>query len=196
MCGIVWTCTAPREEAEAMFAPIRRDMTPSIDFVGPLPFPVLQSMFDGLVPHGIQSYWRADFFKEMPDEAIARHIEHASRLPTLQSTMHIYPVNGAAHRVGNSDTAFNYRDANFAQVIVGFSPDAADAAALRSWTVAYWDALHPFSLGGAYVNFLMDEGVDRIKATYRDGYARLVAVKDRYDPTNVFHVNQNIKPSE
>jgi FAD/FMN-containing dehydrogenase len=195
MCGVVWTFTGPMEEAETIFAPIRRDLAPTLDFVGPLAFPTFQSMFDPLVPHGIQSYWRADFFKELSDGAIARHVEYAARLPTLQSSMHLYPIDGAVHRVGKDETAFSYRDANFAQAIVGFSPDPADAAVLKSWTVAYWEALHPYSLGGAYVNFMMDEGIDRIRATYRDSYDRLVEVKKRYDPANLFHVNQNIKPA-
>jgi uncharacterized protein (TIGR03086 family) len=195
MCAIVWTYSGPVEEGEAMFEPIRREHPPAIDFVGPLPFPVLQSMFDALVPHGIQSYWRADFLTDISDAAIARHIEHANELPTLQSTMHIYPIDGAAHRVGRQDTAFSYRDANFAEVIVGFSPNPADAERLKSWVVDYWDAVHPFSAGGAYVNFMMDEGVDRIRATYRDNYDRLAQIKRTYDPGNVFHVNQNIKPA-
>jgi FAD/FMN-containing dehydrogenase len=108
--------------------------------------------------------------------------------------MHIYPINGAVHRVAKGDTAFNFRDANFAQVIVGFSPQASDADALRSWTVDYWNALHPYSAGGAYVNFMMDEGADRVRATYGENYDRLVQIKRRYDPNNVFRVNQNIKP--
>jgi len=195
MVGIVWTYAGPVEEGEAVFAPIRREHPAAIDFVGPLPFPVLQSMFDGLVPHGIQSYWRADFLNEISDEAIARHIEHASRLPTLESAMHIYRVDGSAHRCGPHDTAFSYRDANFAEVIVGFSPDPADADRLKSWVAEYWDAVHPYSAGGAYVNFMMEEGVDRIRATYRDNYDRLAQIKRKYDPDNVFHVNQNIKPA-
>ena len=195
MCAIVWTYSGPVEEGEAVFAPIRSEHPAAIDFVGPLPFPALQSMFDGLVPHGIQSYWRADFLNDIGDEAIARHIEHASQLPTLQSTMHIYPVDGAAHRIGRNDTAFSYRDANFAEVIVGFSPDPADADRLKTWVVNYWDAVHPYSAGGAYVNFMMDEGGERIRATYRDNYARLTQIKRKYDPNNVFHVNQNIKPA-
>jgi FAD/FMN-containing dehydrogenase len=195
MCGVVWTLTGPLDEAETIFAPIRRDLAPTVDFVGPLPFPAFQSMFDPLVPAGIQSYWRADFFKELSDAAIARYLEHAATLPTLQSSIHIYPIDGAAHRVGKDDTAFSYRDANFAQAIVGFSFDPADAAVLKAWTVAAWEALHPYSLGGAYVNFMMDEGIDRIRATYRDSYARLVEVKQRYDPANLFHVNQNIQPA-
>ena len=116
------------------------------------------------------------------------------RLPTLQSTMHLYPVDGAAHDVDPRETAFSYRDARWAEVIVGVDPDPANADTIRSWTVDYWEALHPYSAGGAYVNFLMDEGQERVRATYRDNYARLVAVKERYDPTNLFRVNQNIRP--
>jgi FAD/FMN-containing dehydrogenase len=195
VCAIIWTYTGPLEDAEGRFAPIRSAVgKPLIDFVGPIPFPALQSMFDPLIPHGIQSYWRADFIKELSDEAIALHVEHGSKLPTLVSTMHLYPIDGAVHRVGKNDTAFSYRDANWAEVIVGFDMDPAKADVLRSWTIAYWDALHPYSEPGAYVNFMMDEGVDRIRATYRDNYDRLVQVKKKYDPTNFFHVNQNIKP--
>jgi hypothetical protein len=194
MCGVVWCYTGPLERAEATFEPIRRIGPPALDFVGPLPFPAFQSMFDPLVPKGIQSYWRADFVQEISDEAIALHVEHAAKLPTLQSTIHLYPIDGAVHRVGKDDTAFSYRDANWAEVIVGFSPDPADTELIRSWTVDYWDALHPHSLPGAYVNFMMDEGIDRIRATYRDNYGRLAAVKSKYDPTNLFSVNQNIPP--
>jgi uncharacterized protein (TIGR03086 family) len=122
-------------------------------------------------------------------------MEHANKLPTLQSTMHIYPIDGAAHRVGRQDTAFSYRDANFAEVIVGFSPDPADADRLRTWVVEYWDAVHPYSAGGAYVNFMMEEGGERIRATYRDNYERLTQIKKTYDPNNVFRVNQNIRPA-
>jgi FAD/FMN-containing dehydrogenase len=195
MCGVVWCYTGPLDQAEAAFAPIRGIGPPALDFVGPLAFPAFQSLFDPLVPKGIQSYWRADFVKELSDDAIARHIEFGSNLPTLQSTMHLYPIDGAAHRVGKNDTAFSYRDANWAEVIVGFSPNPGDAELLRSWTISYWDALHPYSLPGAYVNFMMDEGIDRIKATYRENYDRLGEIKNRYDPTNLFQVNQNIPPS-
>jgi len=195
MCGVVWCYTGPAENAESTFAPIRRIGPPALDLVGPLPFPVLQSMFDPLVPKGIQSYWRADFVKELSDDAIALHFEHAAKLPTLQSTIHLYPIDGAAHRVGKDDTAFSYRDANWAEVIVGFSGEPAEADVIKSWTIDYWEALHPHSLPGAYVNFMMDEGIDRIKATYRENYARLGQIKNRYDPTNLFQVNQNIAPA-
>jgi FAD/FMN-containing dehydrogenase len=195
MCGIVWCYTGPLDKAEEVFAPIRRVGTVALDFVGPLPHPALQSMFDALYPPGFQWYWRADFVKELSDEAIAQHIKHGSVLPSLFSTMHLYPINGVAGRVGKNETAWSYRDATWGQVMVGVDPDPAKAGELRDWTVAYWEALHPYSAGGAYVNMMMEEGQERVQAAYRDNYARLVQVKNTYDPTNLFHTNQNIKPS-
>jgi hypothetical protein len=193
--AIVWCYTGPLDDAESRFAPVRAALgTPLVDLVGQMPFPALQGLFDPLLPAGIQSYWRSDFVRELSDEVIARHVEHGSKLPTLLSTMHIYPLDGAVQRVGRNDTAFSYRDVNWAEVIVGFDMDPANADLIRDWTIAYWDALHPLSEAGAYVNFMMDEGADRIRATYRDNYDRLVQVKAAYDPTNFFRVNQNIKP--
>jgi FAD/FMN-containing dehydrogenase len=195
MCGVVWNYTGPLDKAEAAFKPIRSFSTPALDFVGPLPYPALQSMFDPLYPKGQQWYWRADWVKELSDAAIAIHLKYAAQLPTPQSTMHLYPINGAPHRVGNTDTAFSYRDANWGQVMVGVDPDPANNERMTAWTKAYWEELHPHSAGGAYVNMMMDEGQDRVKAAYRDNYTRLAAIKKKYDPTNLFHVNQNIKPA-
>jgi FAD/FMN-containing dehydrogenase len=195
MCGIVWCYTGQPEQAEATFKPMRSLRPPALDLVGPLPHPALQGMFDALYPPGLQWYWRADFVKELSDDAIAQHIKYGSEVPTLRSTMHLFPINGAAHRVAKQDTAWSYRDATWAQVIVGVDPEPANNDKIIGWTKAYWAALHPYSAGGAYVNFLMDEGEERIKATYRDNYQRLVAVKNLYDPTNLFRVNQNIKPT-
>jgi FAD/FMN-containing dehydrogenase len=109
--------------------------------------------------------------------------------------MHLYPINGAARRVGDHDTAWSYREANWAQVIVGVDPDPAKKEQIVGWARSYWDALHPYSAGGAYINFMMDEGEERVKASYRDNYPRLAAIKRQYDPANFFRVNQNIKPS-
>ena len=195
MCGIVWCYTGRQEQVEAAFKPIRSFRPPALDLVGPLPHPALQSMFDALYPPGLQWYWRADFVNELSDEAIALHVKYGSEVPTPHSTMHLYPIDGAAHRVGQHDTAWSYRDATWAQVIVGVDPDPANNDKIIGWTKAYWEALHPYSAGGAYVNFMMDEGEERVKATYRDNYERLVAVKNMYDPTNLFRVNQNIKPT-
>ena len=195
MCGIVWACTAGQNEAEEMFKPIRAFKKPVLDFVGPIPHPALQSMFDGLYPPGLQWYWRAHFVNELSDEAIAEHVRFGATLPSMHSTMHMYAINGAASRVGKQDTAWNYRDATWAQVMVGVDPDPANKEKLIRWTKDYHDALRPYSAAGAYVNFMMDEGEDRVKATYGDNYQRLVAIKDKYDPQNLFRMNQNIKPS-
>ncbi len=194
MCGVVWCYAGPAERAEEVFGRVQEFGPPALDGIQPMPYPALQSAFDALYPPGLQWYWRADFVNELSDEAIERHVEHGSRLPTMHSTMHLYPIDGAAHRVGKHDTAFSYRDARWAEVIVGVDPHPANAQTIKDWTVAYWDALHPYSAGGAYVNFMMDEGQERVHATYRDNYGRLVAIKNEYDPTNLFRVNQNIKP--
>ncbi len=194
MCAVVWCYTGDPARADELFAPVRA-LSPALHGVQPMPFPMLQSAFDGLYPPGLQWYWRADFVKELPDAAIARHVEFAERMPTMHSTMHLYPIDGAAHRVDPHDTAFSFRDAQWSQVIVGVDPSPARAQEISTWAKDYWDALHPYSAGGAYVNFMMDEGQERVQATYRDNYARLVEVKNRYDPDNLFHVNQNILPT-
>jgi len=194
MCAIIWCSTASPEQTDKATKPMRTIGKPALDHVGPMPFPVLQSLFDPLLPAGLQWYWRADFVKELNDEAISRHFAHASRLPTALSTTHIYPIDGAAHRVEQSDTAFSYRDANWALVIVGIDPDPANKDIITKWSRDYFDALHPYSAGGAYVNFMMEEGQERVKTAFRDNYARLAAIKRKYDPTNFFRVNQNIQP--
>lgn len=195
MCGIVWAYAGALSNAEEIFKPIRAFKKPALDLVGPIPHPALQSMFDGLYVPGLQWYWRADFVKELSDEAIAQHLHFANALPSMHSTMHLYPINGAASRHSKTETPWSYRDATWAQVMVGVDPDPANNDKIIAWTKSYYDALHPHSAGGAYVNFLMDEGEERVKATYGENYKRLVAIKDKYDPDNLFRVNQNIRPS-
>ncbi len=196
LCGIVWCYTGPLEQAEATFAPIRAQFgAPMLDWVGPLPHPTLQSMFDALYPPGMQWYWKADYVNELSGEAIARHIEHGPGMPTWRSTMHLYPIDGAAGRVPKDATAWNYRDAKWVQVMGGISPDPADNERMIAWTRDYWEALHPYSAGGAYVNMFMEEGQDRVRAAYGANYERLAQIKAKYDPTNLFRLNQNIKPS-
>lgn len=194
MCAIVWCYCGALQNAERVFSPIRRDHPAKLDLVGPMPHPTLQSMFDALFPPGLQSYWKADFFREISDQAIDEHVKFGQQLPTMLSTMHLYPINGAAARISNQATAWANRDANFAEVIVGVDPDPANNDKLIPWARDYWAALHPYSSGGAYINFMMDEGEDRVKATYRDNYQRLAGIKAKYDPKNLFHVNQNIRP--
>jgi hypothetical protein len=194
VCAIMWCINGSEEEAAELLAPVHAVGTPLLHGVGAMPHPVLQSLFDGLYTKGLQCYWRADFVNELSDELIDRHLEWSQKLPTMHSTMHMYPIDGAVHDVGPDDTAFSYRDAQYAEVIFAVDPDPENAAALRDWCVGYWDATHPYSAGGAYVNFMMDEGQERVQATYRDNYGRLATIKSQYDPDNVFHVNQNVRP--
>jgi FAD/FMN-containing dehydrogenase len=195
MCAVVWCYAGPPEKAEQVFKPVKSFGPPALYGIHAIPFPALQGVFDGLYPPGHQWYWRADFVNELSDQAIALHAQHAARMPTPQSTMHLYPIDGKAHEVGKADTAFSYRSANWAAVIVGVDPDPANKARITDWTKSYFDALHPYSAGGAYVNFMMDEGQERVQATYGANYEKLTAIKKKYDPGNLFRVNQNIRPA-
>jgi FAD/FMN-containing dehydrogenase len=192
MCGIVWCYTGALKKAEKVFKAIRDFKTPGLDLVGFIPHPALQSVFDRVYPSGMQWYWKADFVSALPDEAIAEHIKHFEKTPSLQSTMHLYPINGAARRVKKNATAWWHRDATWAEVIVGVDPDPANKEKVSKWAKEYWSSLHPYSAGGAYINFMMEEGADRIRATYGKNYERLEKIKKRRDPTNFFRVNQNI----
>ncbi|MCW4355040.1 FAD-binding oxidoreductase [Hoyosella sp. YIM 151337] len=194
VCGALWIYTGETSRAEDILAPVRQLGAPLLDGIGELPFPALQSAFDGLYPPGLQWYWRGDFFTQITDDAIAAHEQYAE-VPTLHSTMHLYPVDGAVHDVAADDTAFAYRHANWNGVIAGVDPAPANADLIREWAIRYWEALHPTSAGGAYVNFMMDEGHDRVRATYGAHFARLADVKAMYDPDNFFHINPNIPPA-
>jgi FAD/FMN-containing dehydrogenase len=195
-CGIVWCYVGSPGDAAAAMAPLL-DALPEPLLHGPqeMPLPALQSTFDPVYPAGDQWYWRADFVKEIPDEAVQIHAKFGAEMPTWKSTMHLYPIDGAAHDVGPSDTPWAYRDAGWGSVFAGVDPDPANADAIRRWCVDYFEALHPYSAGGAYVNMMMDEGQDRVRASYGDNYDRLAQIKATYDPTNLFRVNQNIQPN-
>lgn len=195
MCGVVWCYCGPAEAAEEIFKPVQKMGPPALYGVHEMPYPMLQSAFDGLYPAGLQWFWRADFVNELSDEAIERHIQYGLQSPSVHSTMHLYPIDGAVHRVGRNDTPFSHRQSNWAEIIAGVDPDPHNAERIKQWVIDYWEALHPYSAGGAYVNFLMEEGARRIQATYRDNYERLATNKKKYDPTNLFHINQNIQPS-
>jgi FAD binding domain/Berberine and berberine like len=196
MCGVVWCYNGSPEDADEALAPVREFGPPALYGLQPMPFPAIQSAFDELYSPGLQWYWKADFIDELPAEAIAGHVEHGAKLPTLHSTMHLYPIDGAVNRVGEDETAFTFRNSRWSQVIVGVDPDPANRDLITAWTRDYWEALHPHSAGGAYVNFMMhDEGEARVKATYGANFDRLAEVKRRYDPDNLFRVNQNIAPA-
>jgi FAD/FMN-containing dehydrogenase len=193
ICALIVCFTGTPEEADDALGPVRTQLPePLLDGLTTMPFPALQSMFDPLLPKGFQWYWKGDFVKELPDEAIEAHLTHATQSPTELSLMHLYPIDGAAQQVAPDATAWRFRDATWSMVIAGIDPDPNGRAAITSWARDYWEAVHPHTMGGAYVNFMMEEGEDRVRATYGDNYDRLVAVKAEYDPANLFHVNQNI----
>ncbi|RSK39783.1 FAD-binding oxidoreductase [Mangrovimonas spongiae] len=194
VCGIVWNYTGPIEKAEEVFKPIREFGPPVLDFVSEIPMTALNTMFDALYPPGMQWYWKAHYIKELTPESIKINIEHGSKIPTMHTTTHLYPVDGACHEVSNSETAWANREARWAQVIVGVDPNPDKADEVTNWCKTYFDALIPHAMGGAYVNFMMNEGQERIKAAYKNNYEKLVIVKTKYDPNNFFHINQNIKP--
>ena len=194
MCGIVWCFTGDTGDADAALKPVR-ELQPTLDGLMAAPVPAINAAFDGLYPPGDQWYWRGDYVAEIPDEAIAKHVEFAEKLPTWKSTMHLYPSDGAAARVPNDATPWAYREAKWTSVFGGVDPDPANAELIKQWTIDYFEALHPYSMGGSYVNFMMEEGQERVRATYRGNYARLAAIKAKYDPDNLFHVNQNIEPA-
>jgi FAD/FMN-containing dehydrogenase len=197
VCGIVWCYLGSEEGAANAMAPLMSSVPePLMHGPHPLPHAALQGAFDGLYPAGDQWYWRADFVNEIPDEAVDIHVRYGSEPPTMQSTMHMYPIDGAAHDANSSDTPWSFRDATWASVFVGVDPDPAKAETIRKWATDYHEALHPYSAGGAYVNMMMDEGQERVRASYRDNYERLARIKRAYDPGNVFRVNQNIRPAE
>jgi FAD/FMN-containing dehydrogenase len=195
VCGVMSVYCGDLSKGEQAVKPFLDFGPPVFAHTGPIPFPVVQSMFDPLLPPGLQHYWKADFVHNLSDEIIAEHVKRGPGIPTVNSAMHIYPLGGAIQDVGRSETAFTWRDAQYVHIIAAVSPDPAPMPQYRNWVRDYWSALHPHSTGGTYVNFLMDEGDERIAASYQENYQRLAQVKRKYDPDNLFHVNQNIKPA-
>ena len=196
-CAIISCYNGSEEDGRKAMAPLLDNLPPPIfNWMGVMPFPALQAMFDPLLPKGLQWYWKGDFVKSLPDEAIATHIAPAAAAPSELSLMHIYPIDGAVRRVGKNETAWNARDATWSMVIAAIDPDPAKAADLTKWAKNYWASIHPHNGEGGYVNFMMeDEGEARVQASYGANYERLSQVKRIYDPFNIFRVNQNIKPA-
>ena len=193
ICALISCYDGPADEAEEAMRPIRAELpAPILDGMASMPYPALQSMFDPLLPPGLQWYWKGDFVADLPDAAIEAHLEHAARAPSELSLMHLYPIDGAVHGVGADATAWRYRDATWSMVICGIHSEPSAAGTVTDWARGYWRDVHPYTMGGSYVNFMMEEGQDRVRATYGDNHQRLVTVKRAYDPSNLFRVNQNI----
>ena len=194
VCGIVWTYSGPVEKADEVFAPIKAFGSPLLYGVQPLPLPAWQAAFDGLYPKGAQMYWRAEFMNELSDDAIATagqawrgpdrpvdlaHLPDRRRGPSRRTGRHRLEPAGRPLHAGRPRRRWRSGQR-------GEGPD---------WAVNFADDIRPYSAGGAYMNFIMDEGQERVRATYRDNYDRLARIKARYDPNNLFHVNQNIRPA-
>jgi FAD/FMN-containing dehydrogenase len=195
MLGIVWNLTGSPEQAEEVLARVREAVPPAFELVGPMPHPILQSLFDEISRPGMQNYWRGDFFRELSDGAIAALVQHGAKVPSIFSGVHLYPVDGAASRVPADATAWNYRDARWSLVLFGTDPDPQAFEGLKAWVVEASEAVRPFSVGAGYVNFMVEEGEEPVRAAYRDNYSRLAEIKKRYDPENFFSGNQNITPA-
>jgi hypothetical protein len=196
-CAIISSYNGTAADGQNALAPLLGALPPPLfNWMNTVPFPSMQALFDPLFPKGLQWYWKGDFVKSLPDEAIDTHIAQAAKAPTPLSLMHLYPIDGAVRRVGKDATPWQARDATWSMVIAGIDPNPKGADALKSWGRTYWKAVHPFNLAGGYVNFMMDdEAEDRIATTYGENYKRLASIKATYDPQNLFRVNQNIQPA-
>jgi hypothetical protein len=196
-CAIIGAYNGAAADGQRAMQPLlERLPQPLFNWMSEVPLPAMNSLFDGFFPKGLQWYWKGDFVKTLPDEAIETHIAQAGNAPSDLSLMHLYPIDGAVNRVARDATAWDARDARWSMVVAGIDPDPAKAVALTTWGRNYWKAVHPYNLGGVYVNFMMDdEAQGRLQASYGDNYERLSAVKAKYDSANLFRVNQNIAPA-
>ena len=194
LCMVVVHWAGVLDEAERVLKPFRDVAAIVADGRAPLPYPALNGAFDALYPKGLRAYWKGAFVKDLSDAAIAAHVEHGSKVPEVTCTMHMYPINGACHRVGANDTAFAYRDATYGMVFLAGWTDPANDTARIKWLREYYEALAPYSEPGGYINFMQDDDYGRIRDNYRQNYERLVQVKRAYDPGNLFHMNHNVAP--
>ena len=196
-CAIIGSYNGSAEEGQRILAPLLKDLpAPIFNWMGDMPFPAINALFDPFFPKGLQWYWKGDFVQSLPDEAIDTHIAEAAKAPTELCLMHLYPIDGAVRRVAADATPWAARDASFSMVIAGIAPSPQHADALKAWGRAYWKAIHPYNMRSGYVNFMFDDEAEgRLKAAYGANYDRLAAAKAKYDPTNLFCVNQNIVPA-
>lgn len=196
-CAVISSYNGPAEEGTRAMAPLLNAVPPPIfNWMSTMPFPAMQALFDPFFPKGLQWYWKGDFVQSLSDEAIEIHIQQAANAPSELSLMHLYPIDGAVHRINKNESAWNARDATWSMVIAGIDSNPQKAGPLMRWGRSYWEAVHKFNPGGSYINFMMeDEGEARVKASYGDNYQRLATLKKKYDPANLFRVNQNIRPA-
>ena len=201
VAGVVLCYTGPLAEGERLLKPLRTLGSPLIDQIGPIPYTAAQQLIDAFYSSGLQNYWKSSFMKKISDDAIDSMVDFCSRRPTAMCHGLIeHQLGGAVSRADRDATAFAHRDVEYSFTALGVCATPAEAGKCVQWARDFWSAMQPSSTGGVYVNYLgreADEGPERIKAAYGpEKYARLVALKNRYDPSNLFRLNQNIKPSE
>jgi FAD/FMN-containing dehydrogenase len=193
--GIALCYCGPIAEGERLVAPLRRFGAPLVDQIRPLAYPELQSMLDATVPPGRLNYWKANFLRDLRDDAIDAIIEQAATIPSPYSSVLIEHVHGAVSRVGANETAVGTRTAPYSLGIYSVWTDPRETDEHVQWTRQFARVMEPFASGAVYVNYLGDEGEQRVHAAYGANYERLTALKAKYDPTNFFRLNQNIRPS-
>lgn len=195
MIALTACYSGPIEEGERVLKPLREFGSPEVDLIHQQPYTTHQTMLDAVNPPGLHNYWKAEYLRSLEDDAIAEILSHISQKKSPMSRILISHLQGAVARVKEGETAYSHRDAPFLLNINAMWTDPAESEAQVGWARDFWSAVQPFSAGGGYVNFLSNEGDDRVRAAYgRETYQRLVDLKNRYDPTNFFRLNQNIKP--
>ncbi len=192
--AVVSCWTGSPDDGEKVLQRFRDVAKPVAEMIGPMPYAALNSAFDALVPRGLQHYWKTAFAADLSPDLIRAHLEHGPKVPVVNSTVHLYSINGACHDVAADATAFGHRDATYAMVIAGMWPDPADNEANKQWVRDYYAAIAPYSDAGGYINFASADDQSKVAANYGASYERLREVKRQYDPDNLFHLNQNIQP--
>lgn len=192
---LVGAWTGPHDEGQREWQRFMDVVPVAGSFVGPLPYTALNTLFDPLLPKGLQAYWKAEFLPALSDDVLQVARAFGENIPSPETANHYYPINGAVQRVGQDETAFPYRDVDFAVAIAGMWQDAVDNDANTKWVRDYSDGLRPHGVGGGYVNFLGADDQPIVQDSYAANYPRLARIKAQYDPDNFFHINQNIKPA-
>jgi FAD/FMN-containing dehydrogenase len=193
--ALVACYAGPLDEGERVLAPLRRFGPPVADTIAPISYTVMQTLFDAALPPGRLNYWKASLMSQLSDEVIEAIVEHARRIPSPFSGVFIPHYHGAFSRVGKRDTAYYHRDLQYELLILSSWIDPVDSEANISWTRELFQAVQTQVRGAVYVNMLdRDEGELRVQEAYGMNYERLVALKNKYDPTNFFRLNQNIRP--
>jgi FAD/FMN-containing dehydrogenase len=200
VAGVVVCYHGLLDEGERVLKPLRAFGTPLADQIGPMPYTKAQQLVDAFYPPGLQEYWKSSFLKEISDEAIDTMMAYCAHRPSpLCHVVLEHTLGGVVSRIDRDATAFNHRDVQYSFLSLGVCTDPAEAESCIRWARECWEAMQPFSTGSVYVNYLgreADEGAERIQAAYgTEKYRRLVTLKNTYDPTNLFRLNQNIQPT-